>query len=67
MKPAEVTSKMLEERMHIGSRAAEAFTQGRAAEARAVSVEPVQSAVRPADAGTLAEQSDKGRIVREVV
>jgi len=66
MKTEQVTSKMLEERMHIGSRAAAAITENHAA-ARAVSVEPVQSAVRPGDAGTLAEQSDKGRIVRAVV
>lgn len=66
MKVEEVTSKTLEARMHITDRVNENIAKAQAASARAVAAEPPVSAVREHAAGTPAELSEKGRIVRSV-
>ncbi|MFP5222312.1 MAG: hypothetical protein ACLGSA_08490 [Acidobacteriota bacterium] len=66
MKTEEVTSKTLEARMHITGRVNENIAKAQADSARAVAAEPLVSAVREHAAGTPAEQSEKGRVVRTV-
>lgn len=66
MKAEEVTSKTLEARMHIVDRVNENIARVQARDVQAVLAEPAVSAVREHAAGTPAEQSEKGRIVRSV-
>lgn len=66
MKVEEVTSKPLDARMHIADRASENIARAQADSSRAAAAAPVVSAVLEQAAGTPAEQSEKGRIVRTV-
>ena len=66
MKVEDVSSKTLEARMHITDRVNENIAKGQARAVQAVAAEPLVSAVRENAAGTPAEQSEKGRIVRTV-
>lgn len=66
MKVEEVTSKTLEARMHVADRASENIAMAQADNVLAVAAQPVVSAVLEQAAGTPAELSEKGRIVRAV-
>lgn len=60
-----VDSKSLELRMHLAARAKENIDAARPRET--VASVQVQPAVRQAQAGTPAEESEKGRIIRSVI
>jgi len=66
MKVDDVTSKSLEARMHIADRANETIAKAQADSSKAAAAAPVVSAVLEQTAGTPAELSEKGRIVRTV-
>lgn len=66
MKVEEVTSTTLDARMHIADRANENIARAQADSFRTAAAAPVVSAVLEQAAGTPAEQSEKGRIVRTV-
>lgn len=66
MKVEEVTSRPLEARMHAADRADGNVASAQADSFRAAAAAPVVSAVLEQAAGTPAELSEKGRIIRTV-
>ena len=66
MKVEEVSSATPEARMHVANRVSENVAMAQADNSQAVAAQPVVSAVREHAAGTPAELSEKGRIVRAV-
>lgn len=66
MKVEEITSKTLEARMHVADRADGNVARAQADSFKAAAAAPVVPAVLEQAAGTPAELSEKGRIIRTV-